>query len=213
MATCYIFAAGSFYGLTEYPSDGDFVIAADAGLKHCTEAWVAPDLILGDFDSLGEAPEGGDVLHLPVEKDDTDTIYAMRVGLERGYTDFVVYGGTGGSRADHTIANLQGLLFLSSHGAHCRMYGDGVVWSVLHNEKVSFPAGCGGTLSLFCMDGAAREMRHAAAAHRTGRRLCRPLLRDRHALRSSYRAAHGRFLCDFCVFFGIPCAVYRSAQC
>ena len=62
----------------------------------------------------------------------------------------------GGSRADHTIANLQGLLFLSSHGAHCRMYGDGVVWSVLHNEKVSFPAGCGGTLSLFCMDGAAR---------------------------------------------------------
>lgn len=42
MATCYIFAAGSFYGLTEYPSDGDFVIAADAGLKHCTEAWVAP---------------------------------------------------------------------------------------------------------------------------------------------------------------------------
>ena len=90
MATCYIFAAGSFYGLTEYPSDGDFVIAADAGLKHCTEAWVAPDLILGDFDSLGEAPEGGDVLHLPVEKDDTDTIYAMRVGLERGYTDFVV---------------------------------------------------------------------------------------------------------------------------
>ena len=95
MATCYIFAAGSFYGLTEYPSDGDFVIAADAGLKHCTEAWVAPDLILGDFDSLGEAPEGGDVLQLPVEKDDTDTIYAMRVGLERGYTDFVVYGGTG----------------------------------------------------------------------------------------------------------------------
>lgn len=156
MATCYIFAAGSFYGLTEYPSDGDFVIAADAGLKHCTEAWVAPDLILGDFDSLGGAPEGGDVLQLPVEKDDTDTIYAMRVGLERGYTDFVVYGGTGGSRADHTIANLQGLLFLSSHGAHCRMYGDGVVWSVLHNEKVSFPAGCGGTLSLFCMDGAAR---------------------------------------------------------
>ena len=36
------------------------------------------------------------------------------------------------------------------------MYGDGVVWSVLHNEMISFPAGCGGTLSLFCMDGAAR---------------------------------------------------------
>ena len=156
MSKCIIFCAAGFDGLLEPIGEEDFVIAADAGLKHCTEAWVAPDLILGDFDSLGEAPDGSNVFQLPVEKDDTDTIYAMRVGLERGYTDFVVYGGTGGSRADHTIANLQGLLFLSSHGAHCRMYGDGVVWSVLHNETISFPAGCSGTLSLFCMDGATR---------------------------------------------------------
>lgn len=156
MATCYIFAAGSFYGLVETPVEGDFVIAADAGLKYCRDAWVVPDIILGDFDSLGAVPEGENVLRLPVEKDDTDTIYAMRTGLERGYTDFVIYGGMGGSRADHTIANLQGLLFLASHGAHGRMYGDGVVWSVLHNEEICFPEGCSGTLSLFCMDGAAR---------------------------------------------------------
>lgn len=155
MSTCYIFAAGSFYGLTDVPVQGDLVIAADAGLKYCREAGIVPDIILGDFDSLGAAPDGENVMRLPVEKDDTDTIYAMRVGLERGFTDFVIYGGTGGSRADHTVANLQGLLFLAAHGAHCRMYGDGIVWSVLQNEKICFPAGCSGTLSLFCMDGAA----------------------------------------------------------
>lgn len=81
--------------LTEYPSDGDFVIAADAGLKHCTEAWVAPAPDSRRLRLPRRSAEGGDVLQLPVEKDDTDTIYAMRVGLERGYTDFVVYGGTG----------------------------------------------------------------------------------------------------------------------
>ena len=156
MKACAIVSGGSFS-----PLDGigraDFVIACDKGCEYTAACGIKPDLLVGDFDSYtGEKPEDVPVLGLPCEKDDTDTIYAMRVGLERGYTDFVVYGGTGGSRADHTIANLQGLLFLSSHGAHCRMYGDGVVWSVLHNEKVSFPAGCGGTLSLFCMDGAAR---------------------------------------------------------
>ena len=155
MPTCYIFAAGSFYGLTERPAAGDLIIAADAGLKYCKTAGVTPDIILGDFDSLGAAPEGQNVIRLPIEKDDTDTIYALRTGLARGYTDFVIYGGTGGRRGDHTVANLQGLLFLVSHKAHGRLYGDGTVWSTLHNEKVCFPAGCTGTLSLFCIDGTA----------------------------------------------------------
>lgn len=156
MPICYIFAAGSFYGMTERLEAGDLVIAADAGLKYCAAAGVTPDIILGDFDSLGTPPVGDKVIRLPVEKDDTDTIYALRTGLARGYRDFVIYGGTGGSRADHSLANLQGLLFLVSHGARGRIYGDGVVWSVLHNEKILFPAGGSGTISLFCIDGIAR---------------------------------------------------------
>lgn len=40
----------------------------------------------------------------PVEKDDTDTLAAVKLGLERECTDFWIYGGTGGKRLDHTLA-------------------------------------------------------------------------------------------------------------
>lgn len=153
--TCFIFAAGSFYGLVERPAAGDLVIAADAGYKNCLACGVMPDIIVGDFDSM-PAPDVPGVITLPVEKDDTDSLHAMRIGLEKGYTDFVLYGGTGGSRVDHTIANIQCLLFLVSRGARGRMYGDGVIYRVIHDERISFPSSCQGTLSLFCMDGQAR---------------------------------------------------------
>ena len=53
---------------------------------------------------------------LPVEKDDTDTLAAIRAGLEQGCGLFSIYGGTGGKRLDHTLANLQSLLFLRRRG-------------------------------------------------------------------------------------------------
>lgn len=155
--TCFIFAAGSYYGLVERPQAGDLIIAADAGYRHCVEAGLRPDFVVGDFDSM-PAPEGETLLRLPVEKDDTDSLRAMRLGLQRGYRDFVLYGGAGGSRADHTLANLQCLLFLVSQGARGRMYGDGIVYRVIHNERVDFPAGAHGTLSLFCPDGETRRV-------------------------------------------------------
>ena len=50
--TCYIFAAGSFYGLVERPAPGDLIIAADAGYKTCLACGITPDIIVGDFDSM-----------------------------------------------------------------------------------------------------------------------------------------------------------------
>ena len=80
---CYIIGAGDFFGLREAPDDSDYVIAADAGFEYCTENCIIPDLVLGDFDSLGKAPKHPNVLQLPVEKDDTDTLAAVKLGLER----------------------------------------------------------------------------------------------------------------------------------
>lgn len=81
----FIFAAGSFYGLREQPKTDDIVIAADAGLQHCREAGVRPDIILGDFDSLEALPETeAEIRRLPVEKDDTDTLAAVRAALAEG---------------------------------------------------------------------------------------------------------------------------------
>lgn len=97
MKRCFIFAAGTFFGLRERPgTPDDLVIAADAGYETCRTAGITPDVILGDFDSM-DAPEGGPgVIRLPVEKDDTDTMAAVKLGLERGCKEFYIYGGTGG---------------------------------------------------------------------------------------------------------------------
>ena len=152
---CFIFAAGDFSGLTEVPAADDLILAADAGYRSCRAAGLCPTLVIGDFDSM-DAPEGEVLLRLPVEKDDTDTMRAARVGLERGCHDFVLYGGTGGRRADHTLANLQTLGFLASRGAQARMIAPGCVWQVLRDARLDFPPGMRGTLSVFCPDGEAR---------------------------------------------------------
>jgi len=114
---------------------------------------VIPDLVLGDFDSLGTAPDGMTVVRLPVEKDDTDTLAAIREGLHRGCTRFRIYGGTGGKRPDHTLANLQSLLFLAKKGARGWLYDETSVYTVLRNGTLRL---CGsGDLSVFAMDGPA----------------------------------------------------------
>ena len=153
---CYIIGAGSFYGFVRRPGPGDCVIAADAGYAVCRREGMTPDLVVGDFDSLGAAPDFPNIVQMPVEKDDTDTLHAMRIGLARGYMHFAVYGGTGGERADHTLANLQCLLFLVKNGARGVLYGDGIQYSILHNEALRFPAGKRGDFSAFCLDGEAR---------------------------------------------------------
>lgn len=149
----FIFAAGSFYGLREQPKTDDIVIAADAGLQHCREAGVRPDIILGDFDSLEALPETeAEIRRLPVEKDDTDTLAAVRAVLAEGCGEIYLYGGTGGRRLDHTLANLQTLLFIRRQGARGWMYGDDFLWTVIENEAMTIKRTTDWALfSAFCL--------------------------------------------------------------
>ncbi|MDD4774415.1 MAG: thiamine diphosphokinase [Eubacteriales bacterium] len=114
--------AGEYFGGFE-PAPGDLVIAADGGIDRLAQLGIEPDIIIGDFDSAKTTPSGGNVILLPREKDDTDTLAAVRYGLGDGFTDFGIWGGTGG-RADHTAANIQTLAFLSKRGARGHLYGD-----------------------------------------------------------------------------------------
>ena len=152
MKRCFIFAAGTFYGLRERPAAGDLVIAADAGYLNCKKGGIVPDLLLGDFDSM-EVPDGAEhLVRLPVEKDDTDTLAAIRVALERGCDTVYIYGGTGGKRLDHTLANLQTLLFLRRRGARGYLYDDDFVWTVIENESLTVEKTVEwGLLSAFCL--------------------------------------------------------------
>ena len=152
MKRCFIFAAGTFYGLREHPAPGDFVIAADAGYRACREAGITPDLLLGDFDSMDQPEDFANVLRSPVEKDDTDTMLAIKTALERGCGEVYLYGGTGGVRLDHTLANLQSLLYLRRRGARGYLYDDDFLWTVIENEELAVPGTVEwGLLSVFCL--------------------------------------------------------------
>lgn len=151
---CYIIGAGDFYGLREVPDDSDYVIAADAGYEYCRKNNIIPDLVLGDFDSLGAAPKHPNVMQLPVEKDDTDTVFAIKTGLEKGYRHFYIYGGLGGKRSDHTIANLQSLLYMANRGARGWLFGENCVWTAVKNGGIKLKGE--GNVAVFCFDGVAR---------------------------------------------------------
>ena len=149
METCVIFCAGEFDALLEPIRDTDLVMAADGGLRHLRKIGVDPDCVLGDFDSLGYVPQGASVF--PVEKDDTDSMLAVRRGLEMGCRRFVLYGGMDGPRLDHTIANLQTLQFLADRGAQGFLVGLNHIAAVVKNGAIAFSEDAEGIISLFCM--------------------------------------------------------------
>ena len=149
MNTCIIFGAAEFDRLAEPICPGDFVIAADGGLRHTKTLQIVPHERLGDFHSLGYVPEASTVY--PVEKDDPDTMLAVRRGLELGYRRFVIYGGLEGRRLDHTVANFQTLGFLSQQGAVGFLIGKEIICCAVKNAGMRFPREAEGDFSLFCL--------------------------------------------------------------
>ena len=102
------------YIRTSLQSD-DYVIFCDSGLKHLSALQVKPSLIVGDFDSHENPHLDAETIVLPCEKDDTDTVYAMKEAIKRGFDTFLLIGVVGG-RLDHTLGNISMLLYLDSHG-------------------------------------------------------------------------------------------------
>lgn len=147
MRNCVIFCAGEFHGLIE-PVSG-VCIAADGGLRHLEQLGLTPDVILGDFDSLGYVPQKANVF--PVEKDDTDAMLAIRKGLELGCDRFLLYGALEGPRLDHTVANFQALQFLADRGGQGFLVGKTDIVTVIKNGILTLPALDEGIVSVFCM--------------------------------------------------------------
>ena len=130
----------------------NMVIAADGGWQYCKQEGIVPDLLLGDFDSLAVVPDFAHIHRVPVEKDDSDMMLAIKDGLAHGQRAFHLYGGRGGARSDHTLANMQSLLYLACHGAQGWLYGDRERYTVIRDSgSITFPAKEQGIMSVFCM--------------------------------------------------------------
>ena len=94
-----------------------------SGLQHMAALGLKPDLIVGDFDSYADPHLDAETITLPVEKDDTDSVFAVKEALKRGYDDFLLIGAAGG-RLDHTLGNISIMLFLDSLGKNASLIDD-----------------------------------------------------------------------------------------
>ena len=105
----FIYTGGTVFDeyVIEKPEKGDLVIAADAGYLTAQKMGITPDVLLGDFDTLGveNIPEGIECLRVPAEKNDTDTQLAVSTAIERGAKEITIIGGVSG-RLDHTLSTL-----------------------------------------------------------------------------------------------------------
>lgn len=160
MGICYIVGAGDFTARDLSPQPGDFIIAADGGLRYLETLQIRPDLLIGDLDSLGAhpLPEGVPLEKHPVEKDDTDTGIALAQGYAMGYRHFRLYG-CGGGRIDHLMANFQSMGRWSKAGASLRLVDADYDAYVLTDGTLVLPQReKGTTVSVFSLDCIAKSV-------------------------------------------------------
>lgn len=93
----------------------DYIVFCDSGLKHLDALQVRPGLIVGDFDSHDNPNLDVETIVLPCEKDDTDTVFAVKEAIRRGYEDVLLFGVVG-ARLDHTLGNVYILEYLDNLG-------------------------------------------------------------------------------------------------
>ena len=134
---CYIFGAGDRTLCQIELAEEDLVIAADGGFDFLEEIGLRADYVLGDFDSVESYNLPSDSIRYPRKKNDTDMMLAAKLGLEKGYTEFLIYGGLGG-RLDHTLGNIQMLTYLSRQGASGTLIGDTYSLRVVTDSVVTF---------------------------------------------------------------------------
>ncbi len=137
--------------LLRYPiekDDTDTMLAVKQALQR---GYDSPQLVLGDFDSYaGVVQSDCELLRYPIEKDDTDTMLAVKQALQRGYDQLVLVGMLGG-RLDHTLANIQTLVYAVEHGAAAQIIDSSCCITVIKGgQTAQIPYQQGFHFSVFC---------------------------------------------------------------
>ena len=162
-----IFAGGtvkSGKAIYEAIADAELIIAADSGAATALRFGCTPSILVGDFDSLDaytlqQLDERGiEIQRVPVEKDETDTELAIQVALERGATSITLLGALGGTRFDHSVANM--LLLLAVEKVPLWIVdGPAVCWLLRGPGSVPIVGHKGDLLSLLPITGDATGVR------------------------------------------------------
>jgi len=127
---------GDYTRVKQYLRADDAIVFCDSGLKHLEALDVKPTLIVGDFDSHCNPHLDVETIVLPCEKDDTDTVFAVKTMVQRGYDDFLLIGVIG-ARLDHTLGNVSILLYLDSLGKKAEIVDDYSEMQIVSKDEVS----------------------------------------------------------------------------
>ena len=147
---CAIISGGDFAPLKDIER-ADYVIACDRGYEYAKRDGVKPDLILGDFDSYGGALPGDvEIIRYPEVKDDTDTVAAVKLALDKEYSEIAIYCALGG-RLDHLMANIQSAVFAADKGARVHFVDPDDEIFVIGAGKMALPKRNDCFLSLFAL--------------------------------------------------------------
>lgn len=135
--------------------ENPLIIAADSGYLKAAPLGLVPHILVGDFDSIPEdaMPKAGEVpeiIKAPCEKDETDTMLACEIAIERGCTRIFILGGFGG-RCDHELSNIFWLENLKDRGVDGVMTDGVSVLSVIRDETVELEKHQG-YFSVFSLD-------------------------------------------------------------
>ena len=156
MSVCYIFSGG-IMGDNDLSAfkipDADYVISADAGYLYVKKHGFETDCLIGDFDTLENLPDDdkyNELLKFKSEKDDTDTMLAVRHALEKDFDEIYIFGALGG-RFDHTFSNVQTLNFIASHGKKGFIVSENEFITVLNPGEYTFDKLSGYSFSVFSL--------------------------------------------------------------
>ena len=158
----------NYQAIREYLDSGNFNIFCDSGLFHQKALGIEPHLIVGDFDSHPNPHLDTETIVLPREKDDTDTVFAVKEAIMRGFDDFLLLGAAGG-RLDHTLGNVSVLLMLHRQGKRALLVDDWSEMEIVSKRPVcidgSFPffslLNISGTAEGITVEGAKYPLRDA----------------------------------------------------
>ena len=133
--------------LIEYAEKSDYIICADGGYEHAVSVGIVPDILVGDFDSLNEPEDFLLKVRLPKEKDETDTMYALKMAFSKKPYSIIIYGGIG-DRFDHSYANVCLLNSCLEHEINA-FVTDGKTKIYLTDNKLSLSEPVGTTVSIY----------------------------------------------------------------
>ena len=155
-----VFANGNLddpQGVRTLIDPGDVIIAADGGAAHCRTLGCAPDVIIGDMDSLSEedqqywAEQDVPFIRHDQRKDETDLELALLHARDLGADAILVLGALGG-RWDQTFANLLLPVYHRLVGLDVTFWHAGT-WIYVIGQSATIRGNAGQTVSLIPVGG------------------------------------------------------------